>query len=304
MTSKAMCETRKRRTRGPSPAQKKGPTPPTANCSKKPRRVPSTEPAASDIPQSKGTKVLMKTRDLLKQLPRGVRNDVITNQFSQKQRLILEKWMVEQPREGPDIQDQPAQIPSSALVMVPKGGAPDGRRKHKERDGTDSKKKAARAQGRVIKVGQGSRYRVDIYFDALHVYTSSTDFQTALDFLVVLTFVKQKMQDRTNKSALFEKHFREALASCAREHGINTSDLKLSFCVSQACNFFSGPSLKLRTPTQHRETWADAQMFGTFPPILKIYGPKKSAMAGHPGQFARCMGNVAKSLGGMGNCRC
>ena len=89
MTSKAMCETRKRRTRGPSPAQKKGPTPPTANCSKKPRRVPSTEPAASDIPQSKGTKVLMKTRDLLKQLPRGVRNDVITNQFSQKQRLIL-----------------------------------------------------------------------------------------------------------------------------------------------------------------------------------------------------------------------
>ena len=248
MTSKAMCETRKRRTRGPSPAQKKGPTPPTANCSKKPRRVPSTEPAASDIPQSKGTKLLMKIRDLLKQLPRGVRNDVITNQFSQKQRLILEKWMVEQSREGPDIQDQPAQIPSSALVMVPKGGASDGRRKHKERDGTDSKKKAARAQGRVIKVGQGSRYRVDIYFDALHVYTSSTDFQTALDFLVVLTFVKQKMQDRTNKSALFEKHFREALASCAREHGINTSDLKLSFCVSQACIFFIGPSLKLRTP--------------------------------------------------------
>ena len=37
-------------------------------------------------PQSKQTKLLMKIGDLLKQLPRDARNDVITNQFSQKQR--------------------------------------------------------------------------------------------------------------------------------------------------------------------------------------------------------------------------
>eukprot|EP00435_Cladocopium_sp_Y103_P036900 s811_g9.t1 len=268
MASKAMRERgRKRRTRDHSSAKKEDPEPKTANCSKKPTAVRRTKPPASDIPQSKETKLLMKIHDLLKQLPRDVRNFVFIKQFSQQQRLILEKWMVEQPtRRGPDTQadvervrkseaatkvlkqDQPAQIPSSALVMVPEAAASDGQHKHQRRESTDSKKKAARAQGRVIKVGQGSRYRVDIYFDALHLYTSSTDFQTALDYLVVLTFVKQKMQDRTNKSALFEEHFQEALTSCAREHGISTSDLKLSFCVSQTCKFFIGPSLKLRTP--------------------------------------------------------
>ena len=46
-------------------------------------------------PQSKQTKLLMKIRDLLKQLPRDARNDVITNQFSQKQRLILERFMAD-----------------------------------------------------------------------------------------------------------------------------------------------------------------------------------------------------------------
>ena len=51
--------------------------------------------ATSAEPQSKQTKLLMKIRDLLKQLPRDARNDVITNQFSQKQRVILEKWMAD-----------------------------------------------------------------------------------------------------------------------------------------------------------------------------------------------------------------
>ena len=57
----------------------------------KPRQAAAT----SAEPQSKQTKLLMKIRDLLKQLPRDARNDVITNQFSQKQRLILEKWMAD-----------------------------------------------------------------------------------------------------------------------------------------------------------------------------------------------------------------
>ena len=51
--------------------------------------------AMPEEPQSKQTKLLMKIRDLLKRLPREVRNDVITNQFSQKQRVVLEKFMVD-----------------------------------------------------------------------------------------------------------------------------------------------------------------------------------------------------------------
>lgn len=39
--------------------------------------------------------ILRKVRDLLKELPRDVRNEVISQHFSQKQRLLLEKWMVE-----------------------------------------------------------------------------------------------------------------------------------------------------------------------------------------------------------------
>ena len=60
--------------------------------SKPPRAAATATPAE---PQSKQTKLLMKIRDLLKQLPRDTRNDVITNQFSQKQRVLLEKFMVD-----------------------------------------------------------------------------------------------------------------------------------------------------------------------------------------------------------------
>ena len=60
--------------------------------SKPPRAAATAMPAE---PQSKQTKLLMKIRDLLKRLPREVRNDVITNQFSQKQRVLLEKFMVD-----------------------------------------------------------------------------------------------------------------------------------------------------------------------------------------------------------------
>ena len=60
--------------------------------SKPPRAAATATPAK---PQSKQTKLLMKIRDLLKRLPREVRNDVITNQLSQKQRVLLEKFMVD-----------------------------------------------------------------------------------------------------------------------------------------------------------------------------------------------------------------
>ena len=61
-------------------------------------KAPSKPPRAAATPaepQSMQTKLLMKIRDLLKKLPRDARNDVITNQFSQKQRILLEKWMVD-----------------------------------------------------------------------------------------------------------------------------------------------------------------------------------------------------------------
>ena len=54
----------------------------------------ATKPTAQG-PHSKQTKLLRRIRDLLKRLSRDLRNEIIAKQFSQKQRLILERWMVE-----------------------------------------------------------------------------------------------------------------------------------------------------------------------------------------------------------------
>ena len=67
----------------------------STTCAGKAPSKPPRDAATPAEPQSMQTKLLMKIRDLLKKLPRDARNDVITNQFSQKQRILLEKWMVD-----------------------------------------------------------------------------------------------------------------------------------------------------------------------------------------------------------------
>eukprot|EP00438_Fugacium_kawagutii_P005306 Skav231736 [mRNA] locus=scaffold638:142260:144011:- [translate_table: standard] len=259
---------------GPAPrkATKKAPkkakdpkTKPTATGGTQPK---ATSTAEDSTPTSRQTKLLVKLRDLLKQLPRDVRNDVFLHQFSQKQRLILENWMGEQldqkpPKpavlrgdESPKNQDRGRkhdsiclpgheERPGAVNSMVRWSGVKAPRKKRK----TDSHKVTrARAHGTVKSVGSAGRYRANIVFDGLEVYTSCTDFQTALDHLMVLTFVRQKMQDLTNKTASFEERFRQTLASCATAQGLDIADLNPSFCVLQICNFFLGRGLKLRTP--------------------------------------------------------
>eukprot|EP00438_Fugacium_kawagutii_P015431 Skav221563 [mRNA] locus=scaffold1376:363158:365053:- [translate_table: standard] len=250
------------------------------------RQSKAASTSATAKPQSKQTKLLVKLRDLLKQLPREVRNDVFTHQFSQKQRILLENWMREQPHQSsscwpvlraggensPEHQGvvvkgrkSEASFASTALPlghdecpavavgsMVRWSGLVARRKRRKK---ADSRKQVKRAHGKVIGVGNGYRqgnhsthYRADIIFDGLHVYTSCTDFQTALDYLMVLTFVRQKMQDLAKKSASFEERFKETLASCAMAHGLDIADLNLSFSVHQSCTFFVGPEMKVRTP--------------------------------------------------------
>ena len=83
-------------------------------------KAPSEPPratATSAAPQSKQTKLLMKIRDLLKRLPREVRNDVITNQLSQKQRVLLEKFMVDNADTS-----SAAQVHSEVKVLAPAAG--------------------------------------------------------------------------------------------------------------------------------------------------------------------------------------
>ena len=90
------CQTGRKKTakkRGRSAASEAHPKPEKAERPKPKAARGQTRPEskAPQALQSKQTKLLIKIRDLLKQLPRDVRNDVFTKQFSQKQRLILEK---------------------------------------------------------------------------------------------------------------------------------------------------------------------------------------------------------------------
>ena len=70
-----------------------------AKKTQKPKSEPKTAshtqagPEAPKARQSQEAKLLTKIHALLKLLPRDVRKDMITNHFSQKQRLTLENWM-------------------------------------------------------------------------------------------------------------------------------------------------------------------------------------------------------------------
>ena len=91
--------------------------PPRATATPAEPQSKQTSTAMPTEPQSKQTKLLMKIRDLLKRLPREVRNDVITNQLSQKQRVLLEKFMVDNADTS-----SAAQVHSEAKALAPAAG--------------------------------------------------------------------------------------------------------------------------------------------------------------------------------------
>ena len=76
--------------------------------------------------------------------------------------------------------------------------------KRKAREKNESKKRVRRICGSVhrgSKTNAGTLwYSTRIKFDAMHIYTRGRlDLQTALEYLVILTSVKQKMQEVANK---------------------------------------------------------------------------------------------------------
>ena len=229
--------------------------------------------AVPKAPQSKETKLLIKIRHLLKQLPRHVRNEVIARQFSQKQRLILEKWMVEncqtQTEQGPqevaqatlptddlrepqeaalavESQKTPPQ-PSNCSALVPFNLTPSPRTGKRQRD---SKRKVGGIWGSFGAVA--GYYRAGVRFDFLSINTGQCDLQTALEYLVILTSAKQKMVNHTSHrqtDVCFEKHLHEALVASANEHGKNIADLNLRFAVLQSCGILFGQSVQLLSPS-------------------------------------------------------
>ena len=243
----------------PQAKQKMPPNKSTTSAGKAPSKPPATAMPAE--PQSKQTKLLMKIRDLLKGLPREVRNDVITNQFSQKQRVLLEKFMVDSAGTSSaqvysevkvSMDETPVEGCYALAVPKSKGGRrPDVRMtrakpacKMKAKD-----KKAfnanARGSGCVRRAGSHSTlYIACISFDSFEMRTGNCcDLKSALEDLMILTSVKQKMRNHTG-AGTFVDLLQAAVVSSAAEHGRNLADLKLSFLVFQSAGCFIGNSLR------------------------------------------------------------
>eukprot|EP00438_Fugacium_kawagutii_P027361 Skav223178 [mRNA] locus=scaffold2044:175545:176831:+ [translate_table: standard] len=202
----------------------------------------------------------MKVREHLKRLPRDVRNDVIKKEFSQKQRLILEEWMVSL--------SVPAQLEAQAVAESPGVSVAlvateadqltavnSGRAANKKRCGRRPKAKdrtRLSSSGSVYKVNVENQYRACIRFDALDIHSGCGELQTALEYLVILTAVKQKMLDCTgskHSGAPFEDRLRDALISSAAEHGRNYADLGLRFAVVQPAGFLVAQGFQVRSPS-------------------------------------------------------
>ena len=216
--------------------------------------------SASESSPSMPTKLLVRIRDLLKRLSRDVRNEALSKDFSQQQRLILEKWMVDEAEAGKSLNqdtimncvDLPCGSGGSGgscttLALSTKTGihkgedsdVPLGRAGHKKRMGEIAGcVKKCHARG----LGEDARYIAMIKFDAVEMYSGLCDLPTALEILVILTSVKQKMLDRSCQDS-FEKRLQEALQSSAQDQGRDYAQLNIRYAVLQSAGFFLGPGL-------------------------------------------------------------
>ena len=237
------------------------------------RKTEGTAETAPRASQSQQVKLLEKIRDLLKQLPRDSRQEVIRTQFSQKQRLILERWMAGGvPCRGKQTHPLPS-IRASRISGVTavtgvqtfsedrlKKGASmlalqdlEGelsKSRNKSRKGP-KKKSTGSLRGYVASIRSSLRccgYKAGICFDSVDMYTRQCDFQTALDFLVILTSVKQRMRISTAAGTEVGEALQSAIETAASEHGRDAADLQLRFSVYQASSFFMGSEFGLWTP--------------------------------------------------------
>ena len=207
---------------------------------KSPKQVPSKVPKGKagvtpkfEAEESQKNRLLIKIHRLLTKLPREVRRNVIAKDFTQKQRLILEKWMVDQV-DTPIPQALVAELPSmvsknpmlaiadvkeendtnkilpskSDVLKLTLPGDGDSQSLVATRTAQrGSKRKVPRMRSTCGSVNKNSRspshgacYRACIRFDAVDIYTGQCDLQTALDYLVILTSVKHKMLEKSERS--------------------------------------------------------------------------------------------------------
>ena len=218
---------------------------------------------------SQQTKLLMKIYELLKRLPRDLRQEVISKLFSQQQRLFLEKWMVDmvktrEAENAPQVALASAASSKETLVVREQRVALDRScdtlvlasqpQKCKKQTKVKTAKRAKKSNGLGnIKKDRKSAntYLARICFDSLEIDSKYCDLQSALEYLVILTSIKQKMRESESGPSVtqdFKDRLSEAISSSANDHGKDHADLKLSFSVAICAGAFSGTRGVLRSP--------------------------------------------------------
>ena len=222
---------------------------------------------------SKQMQWMRKIHELLKKSPRDVRNEVIMKDFSQKQRLSLEKWMVDTFPQQKDpklcansngaehdvtMASMSHSVPggTGALAIVPTSWKFSSRMSRRE----SCKRKACGAEARTTRkvcgcirknrsTGQGGSYVAVIRFDSVHIemWTAKCDLPTALEYLLLLTSVKHKMLDGRETRDTWEERLQSALVSSATEQGKKYADLGVRFCLVYSFRIFIGT--EFRSPT-------------------------------------------------------
>eukprot|EP00438_Fugacium_kawagutii_P020993 Skav232598 [mRNA] locus=scaffold2040:142134:144020:- [translate_table: standard] len=314
----------------PAAAQTKAP-PKASNASKEKPRPPGPSgssfkasggrmpPSAS---QSKEAKLLMKIRDLLQQLPRDQRQEVLKSKFSQQQRKCLERWMVSQTEQPsvttvataaenssspknsavqsclasqqhtalPDGSSNTLALQTVCNLEIPHTRKICGKNRITNKPLPNKKVKRVRRMCGTITKEKGWKsddcYRTRLRFDGMDICTGKTDLPTALELLMLLTAVKQKVRDPSN-TGTFEQRFQEAMTSSAQEHERNVADLNLRFSILQSAAFFIGPGHLVRTPkVRSIETLVRIrQCFDCFPQYGKHIGRQSVFWRCSPGDL-------------------
>ena len=140
-------------------------------------------------------------------------------------------------------------VPSAGIDRTLSASPLEAKKRSRKKQKSERKRKLS-SSGSVYKVNGDTHYRACIRFDALDIHTGQYDLQTALEYLVILTSVKQKMLDCTTKQSIpFHERLQEALIESAAEQGRDYADLDLRFAIHQPAGFLVAQGFQVRSPS-------------------------------------------------------
>ena len=182
---------------------------------------------------------LPKVGALLKTLTPELRLPVIRDEFTQQQRMQLEKWMVDQPSQNVPKALGSATPPASEYqASLLRRGKQQAQLASEDScstgcrfpGGRQRRQKVSRGICRMSNGGTSVWYHATVLFDNVRVRTRYTDLPTALEHLVVLTAIKQRMTQVETEND-YASRTQRAAESSAAEHGRSVHELGLRFQV-------------------------------------------------------------------------